>query len=512
MRKLLRSLFITLLALAAELSAQTLPLVVPTTAECATSVDGSVVGVRNPLQVPQTSVVYTGTLSAGTYYVQITWYDAAGNETLASPEKSVQLLASGSIQVSAPADGVPAAAVSMRVYIGATSGNETLQGSALIPATYTQSSALVAGTALPSSNTTLCEVIANDAGWPTGTGYKFSLTAPSGVQQPGYPTQVQLLGPGNTINLSNGLPFYNGTVTYPIPILARPYNHGIQSISGPLSMTGYNITQIGRLGVGTAVPGWGLDVETPAGGSTLNGMINAQHGYLIDGSGGAVGQGLCSDGTSLDQLCDFVTSLPTTYYQTIEVSGTPATQRLSMNFSSRFVVTDTPSPSRTNVQLNAPGNGSYVATYGSSPGSSTNCATFDGSGNLVPSSATSCAGPMTSKTCNVNGCYRVEADGTIYEWGPSALVTGSTTTAQRLAITFPLPFTSTTHLRVQVSAASDATGDGNPHPAECHWERSTLSTSGVTSVISQSVEANASGAGYAFLAAGDYCSFWAVGD
>ena len=84
-----------LLELAAD--AQTTPVVVPETASCATSVDGMVVGVRNPLLVPSTSVVYSGTLGSGNYFIEQTWYDAAGHETLPGPETQVQLVSTGQI-------------------------------------------------------------------------------------------------------------------------------------------------------------------------------------------------------------------------------------------------------------------------------------------------------------------------------------------------------------------------------------------------------------------------------
>ena len=49
--------------------------VVPTTAQCFTSNDGSVVGIPNPTALPIVSVSYgSGTLPAGTYYVQIAYY------------------------------------------------------------------------------------------------------------------------------------------------------------------------------------------------------------------------------------------------------------------------------------------------------------------------------------------------------------------------------------------------------------------------------------------------------
>lgn len=297
--------------------------VAPTTSECATSTDGSVVGVPNPLEPPSVSPVFSGTLPSGNYYTVIAWYDAAFHVTLASPEVQTQLSATGELQISPPS-GMPSTASGMQVFIGTSSGGETYQGSTIGSATWLQSVPLVVnpffetisgantyganntgviaqvssvsqftvggqllvtgnsnpvfngtftltgtqlsplgllwtispqgvqagtgglvspapnfGTVAPSSNSTLCQIIANDAGWPTGTGYQVSLTTPAGNTYPGYPMQWQILGPGGTINLGNGLPLYNGVVTYPVPILAYPYGHATQSIAGGLNLGTY---------------------------------------------------------------------------------------------------------------------------------------------------------------------------------------------------------------------------------------------------------------------------------
>ena len=61
--------------------------IVPLTAACYTSSDGSVVGLPNPLSLPSVSVSYgSGTVPAGTYYVAIAFFDVGGNVTVASPE------------------------------------------------------------------------------------------------------------------------------------------------------------------------------------------------------------------------------------------------------------------------------------------------------------------------------------------------------------------------------------------------------------------------------------------
>lgn len=252
--------FLLALLLITACHAQVIPSV---TAECATSIDGSVVGVPNPLQPPQVAAVYSGTLGSGNYFVEIAWYDAASHVTLVSPEIEIQLTGTGQIQVSPPSSGMPASAAGMDVYIGATSGSETLQGSIAGSATYIQSVPLVTGTAIPTTNTTLCQVIANDAGWPSGTGYGVSATTPAGQTLPGFPMQWQLLGPGGIVNVSQGLPLYNGTVQYPVPILALPYGHGPQSISGNLSLGNYSLA---------------------AGAGTFSGLVQLLDGGIISGT------------------------------------------------------------------------------------------------------------------------------------------------------------------------------------------------------------------------------------
>jgi hypothetical protein len=102
--------------------------VVPTTASCHTSADGSVVGLPNPLTLPSVAITYgSGTMAAGIYYVVFTFYDASFNLTLASPELEVQLTSTGSLIISPPAT-FPPNAVGMTVFAGTVSGAETAQG------------------------------------------------------------------------------------------------------------------------------------------------------------------------------------------------------------------------------------------------------------------------------------------------------------------------------------------------------------------------------------------------
>jgi len=420
------------------LYAQTTPIVVATTVSCATSVDGSVVGVPNPLYPPIVSVGYSGTLGSGNYFVQIAWYDAAGHLTLVGPEVQIQLAATGQIQVNLPASGQPANSVGMKVYIGTTSGGETLQGATTGAGTFTQSTPLTTGAAEPSTNTTVCQIVANDAGWPTGTGYQVSMTTPGGDTVPGYPQQWQLLGPGQTINLGMGIPLYNGTVTYGSTIQARPYNHGAQSISGPLSMTGYSITQVSALGVGTSVPAWPIDVE--------NGAVNTTGGYIYAGGQG-VTTGQCLVAGS-DAYKTFVpgSCLPSAlYYQTVSEAGTSLPQQTTLNFDGTVVASNSTSPARTNVGLPAVGT---AGTY-ANPLS----ITTDAYGRVTAATA----GSAVSRVCNTNGCYRISADGTIEQWGTA---TGCATTDNAscfVTVTFPYSFTTTTNLSILASTVESST-------------------------------------------------------
>lgn len=455
--------------------AQTPTVVVATPVSCATSTDGSVVGILNPLNPPTTTVTggFGGTLPAGNYFIQIAWYDAASHVTLVSSEVQRQLTATGLLTVILPASGKPSTAVGMNVYIGSTSGTETLQGNTTGAASFVQSTPLITGAAKPTVNNTVCSVVANDSGWPSGTGYKVGMTTPAGGTMPGYPMQWQLLGPGTTINLGNGFPLYNGTVTYPIPILSRPFNHAAQSISGPLYMTNYNIVQIGQLGVGTQTPGFPVDVET--------GAVNASGGFIVNGGVGVTpGQCLAANTDSFHTFnitipCAAVTP-PTLFYQTVQLNTTPQTQRSALNFSSNFTAADSSSPSRTTVDLIAVGTpGTYT-----SPSS----ITFDAFGRESAITASSAVNTSCSGTSIPWGCFRIEADGTVTEWGiVQATATGNDQEA--VSITFPHAFANTNNLEFDASPENcvDSCGGTSPKNPTTLSGTGTLSTTGNTLVL-----------------------------
>lgn len=364
------------------------------TTACATSVDGSVVQSPNPLAATITSTTGTGTLPSGTYYVTYAWYDALGHVTLTAPETVQQLSAQGSLAVSAPAGGVPDTAVGMNVYIGTARGMETLQGQTVGGASFNKATPLVAGSALPGTNNTVCVATANDTIWPTGTGYIVTMEDSSGNALPGYPMQWQLNGPGTSINLSQGLPYYHGVVFYPTPILSAPQGHVTQSISGPLNMGGYSLLNVGAIGVGTALPAWPVDVE--------NGAINASGGFILNGGAG-VATGNCLTAGSdafhtFDVPATCLTSATSLFYQTVTDQSTPLPQRGILNFTGRFGITDE-GGTATLVDVNSTSGNSpgqpFVVTTASMPGSTTDCARWDGSGGLT---TVTCASPTPTVT------------------------------------------------------------------------------------------------------------------
>lgn len=327
--------------------------IITTSVGCATSVDGSVVKILNPRSAPIGAVTFSGTLPAANYFVMIAFYDGAGHVTLTSPEITLPLGVTGQLQISPPVSGVPSTASGMNVYIGTSSGSETLQGQTTGSATFVQSIPLVAGASLPAANTTVCNIVANDAGWPSFTGYNVSLLSPAGQTVPGYPMVWRLLGAGSTINLSNGLPYYNGQVLYPTPILSQPINHNLQSIAGPLDLTSYNLTSVGRLGVGTSLPVWGVDAE----GVGTNGAINAATGFLFNGFAAAnhvlLGNGsYYVDSASIPY--SIISGAPTLRYQTVAVNSVNLAQEPLLNFSSNFAGADNPTVA-SNIDLSNTG-------------------------------------------------------------------------------------------------------------------------------------------------------------
>lgn len=356
--------------------------------QCATDSGGTIVGVGNPLMGPRLAPQYSGALPAGNYYVQFAWYDQLGNTTLPSPEVQVQLTAVGEIQVLPPVGNGPPQAVGMYVYIGVTPGGEQYQGlTTSTTAQFTQATALATGNPPPTRNNTPCRVIANDAVWPTGTGYNVSLVDASGNTLFAYPEMWQLLGPGSTYNLSQGIPYYNGQVTFPTPILTQPSNHNMQSINGSLSMgtpggNQYNIVNIGELGVGTYLPAWGVDVE----GSGAAGAVNAKSGYLFNGAA-PLNHVLLGNGSYYVDSATIPASLFSgLYYQTVDANGVAQPQQPVLNFDSTISVT----ANSTDTSVGLPATGVTAGTYKSPT------LTVDGQGRVTAATGGTVVPPVGS--------------------------------------------------------------------------------------------------------------------
>lgn len=298
--------------------------IAPATVACYTSSAGNVVGVPDPLALPSTSTnTASGTLAAGTYYVKIAFVQNGTVYSLPSPEVSVILTAQGTINVNAPVVQ-PASASGYAVYIGATSGSETLQGTVTGWTQFQQSSALTNGAAPQTTNNSACNVWFSDSLIPTGTFYTVNLLSQNGSQISGYPqTWCTYGGNGGNINVSQGTPTGSscGTngVFYPTPIFASPQGGAAQSIGGPLLVGALNniITLGGSPTYPCSVTGLQAALLAVSGGGTVDGRgcLGIIPSQITNVTGGIVQSA-------------FITVLlgPSTWTCTITTAGVPCWQ------------------------------------------------------------------------------------------------------------------------------------------------------------------------------------------
>ncbi|HEY7839183.1 MAG TPA: hypothetical protein VIC54_11360 [Terriglobales bacterium] len=279
--------------------------IVPQTVSCATSTDGSVVGVPNPLTAPIAGAFTgVGTLSAGTYFVKIVYTGISSTGTLASPELVLSLASAGELRINAPAVQ-PAAATGYQVYIGASSGAETLQGSVSgFGSAYTQSAPLAAGTALPGQNNTVCALAFNDTTIPSYTYYTATLEDRAGNTLPGYPQNWYLAGSSTDVSTLEPLAA-NPAARFPMPILSNPATNVAQSLNSPLNLNLnplFNTSNVGPGYFSSFYSGTLPAPPTAIGGWTPNAAVEL---WRIDlyaqtaGSGGTSGLNVTvTDGTS----------------------------------------------------------------------------------------------------------------------------------------------------------------------------------------------------------------------
>jgi hypothetical protein len=221
-------------------------LVVPMAMNCWTDSGGNIVGLpgSSAIAPPVLSAnLGAGTLPNTAYFVKATWFNASG-ESEASPESTLLLGGVGTLIIAAPAT-VPSLATRLNVYIGTASGTETLQGfvtvtNGVIAGAYSQSVPLIAGAALPATNTSICQPFFNDTLIPSFTSYLTNIVTLGGSQISGYPQKWFLWG-GN-INVSQGTPIFSGIVQFPQAIVSSPAANGSQTINGPLNLNGFGLT------------------------------------------------------------------------------------------------------------------------------------------------------------------------------------------------------------------------------------------------------------------------------
>lgn len=214
--------------------------VAPVTVNCYTSTNGAIVGLPNPLvAVTATAQAAAGSLS-GTYSVKITYY-GSGIETLSSVTRSVLVTGpNNSILVTAPTVH-PTGATGYKVYASLTAGSELLQATTSGWGTTTINT-LASGAALPSSNTSICSLVFNDAFIPFGTKYRVNLVSATGSQIAGFPQDWYLAG--SSWDVTNGYPIAPSNIQtrFPTPILQNPSSNALQSVASPVTLNGYSLT------------------------------------------------------------------------------------------------------------------------------------------------------------------------------------------------------------------------------------------------------------------------------
>lgn len=217
-------------------------------AACWTDKSGNVVGLPGDgaLAAPVlSSNLGSGSLAAGIYYVRYTWANSTG-ESDPSSERAAPLNSTGTVILAAPTN-VPANATSMKVYISTSSGTETLQGSVvvtngMITGSYSQSSSLVSGSALPTGNTSQCQLYFNDQLMPSWTGYSVALSNSEGSLISGFPQHWYLSGGAHgTVDVSQGTTRSSGKKQSSRAIVSNPAANQMQSINGPINLNGFGV-------------------------------------------------------------------------------------------------------------------------------------------------------------------------------------------------------------------------------------------------------------------------------
>jgi hypothetical protein len=227
--------------------------------------------------------------------------------------------------------------------------------------------------------------------------------------------------------------------------------------------TSLSRTAAGKLSVDTNTVGNGAGIITAA-------------GYQVNG-GAANGFLLVGNGTS------FVPSatLPagTVKYQTIELAGTPLTQRAFLNFLSPLTAVDDSGNNSTDIGLAASGvaPGSYIAPT----------ITVDTYGRV-----TAAAASTLSRVVNSNGWYIRFPDGTLLQGG-TITVSASGNAFNTGSVTYPTAFSTAAAPVITSVGIPSTTGDATT-PMACEIQSASLS--GFTAYMARVIVASAGGGNF----------------
>lgn len=128
------------------------------------------------------------------------------------------------------------------------------------------------------------------------------------------------------------------------------------TLTGQLALSGENIVDVGKIGLGTSTPGWPIDVQ--------DGDINTSSGYLYKGVA-PNNHVLLGNGTAYVDSASIpysiISGTPQLFYQTVETNAVAMPQRANLNFSTDFAL-NTADFLTTTVQL-ASQSGAGSCTY-----------------------------------------------------------------------------------------------------------------------------------------------------
>jgi hypothetical protein len=259
--------------------------------------------------------------------------------------------------------------------------------------------------------------------WVGQNSYKFILKDAFGVeiwsvdQVKGGGGSGGICGPGGAIQIANSAV---NSLTCDATITINTTNHTINVGTLPV-----NHVTIGALGTPTS---WTFDTTSPA-------TALASMGALGDGAGTTTPNQLALS-TSSSHVITYSTAIPNGTTATTQSPGDNSTKPATTAY-----VASPGAINPTSVQIDSgtsmtdnQGNGIKVQ-HSTGTTTTDNCAKFDANGNVVDSGASCTTG--TPRTCNANGCYRIDGDGTIEQWatGVSSFTSRGTT-----FITWPIPF------------------------------------------------------------------------